>query len=315
MNQTSINENEVLYQQLEQLKIKFSEEKQSLSCHLERLSIENPLNYAEYLNIDLLLNLQRPKTDFPDEMIFIVYHQIVELYFNLIIWEINQINKTDSLLPPAVFEDKINRMSRYFEKVISSFSIMGEGLDKEQFLKFRYALFPASGFQSLQYRMIELLSTESINLVSIRWRNRFSKEDKLSKLYEKIYWKRGAVDTVSGKKTVTLTDFEKMYDDTLLRLAAKSKKSNINSIYKKYYTDAPNQRSLIKALRRLDTLANVKWPEAHYKIAMHHLAYNGAQKVESTGGTNWSKYLNPRFQRISFFPQLWTDAELENWGG
>lgn len=309
-----IDENEILSQQLEKLKLKFSKEKQSLSCHLERLNIENALSYSDYLNIDLLLNLQKPKTDFPDEKIFIVYHQIVELYFNLIIWEIKQMTNEDKLLPPEIFEDKINRVSRYFENVISSFTIMSEGMDKKQFLKFRYALFPASGFQSLQYRVIEALSTNALNLVSIKWRKDIVNEDTLQYKYSKIYWKRGAVDVTTGEKTITLTSFEKSYDELLLNLLSKYKNSNVYQMFQKHYADLPESSSIKLALRKFDQLANVKWPRAHYNVAMHHLARNKSEKVQSTGGTNWSKYLNPRFQKISFFPEIWKKEELEAWG-
>ena len=52
----------------------------------------------------------------------------------------------------------------------SSFAIMQEGMDIEQYLKFRNTLTPASGFQSAQYRLIEFASTDLINLIDARFR-------------------------------------------------------------------------------------------------------------------------------------------------
>ena len=51
------------------------------------------LKYWDYINLDSLLGLQQPKTGFPDEMIFIIYHQITELYFKLSLWEMQQIHE------------------------------------------------------------------------------------------------------------------------------------------------------------------------------------------------------------------------------
>ena len=54
------------------------------------------------------------------------------------------------------------RISRYFDMLTTSFNIMREGMDPEQYGKFRHTLTPASGFQSAQYRLIEFASTELI---------------------------------------------------------------------------------------------------------------------------------------------------------
>lgn len=64
---------------------------QSLDAYLDGLLISNYLTYWDYTHLDTLLTLQNPKTDFPDEMIFIVYHQITELYFKLCLHELDQI--------------------------------------------------------------------------------------------------------------------------------------------------------------------------------------------------------------------------------
>jgi tryptophan 2,3-dioxygenase len=51
----------------------------------------------------------------------------------------------------------------------------------------------------------------------------------------------------------------------------------------------------------------------HYKTAVRYLAKDN-NDVAATGGTNWQKYLPPRFQKRIFFPELWTDKEKEEWG-
>jgi tryptophan 2,3-dioxygenase len=57
----------------------------------------------------------------------------------------------------------------------------------------------------------------------------------------------------------------------------------------------------------------VEWPLAHLKSAGHYL-HKAPEDIRATGGTNWQKYLPPRFQKIHFFPELWTEAERNEWG-
>lgn len=83
-------------------KIKLLEEKfrasgQDLSSYLEGLLHADYLNYWDYINLDTLLTLQQPRTSFKDEKIFIIYHQITELYFNLILWELEQMAAVDNI--------------------------------------------------------------------------------------------------------------------------------------------------------------------------------------------------------------------------
>ena len=156
-----------LQAQLEKLQAKYNVMGQDLSSYLDGLLYSDYTTYWEYIHLDTLLSLQTPKTRFADEKIFIVYHQITELYFNLILWEIDQIASRESLTE-SFFVERIGRINRYFQQLTDSFSIMISGMEKDQFLKFRMSLLPASGFQSGQYRLIEICCTDMINLVNAR---------------------------------------------------------------------------------------------------------------------------------------------------
>jgi tryptophan 2,3-dioxygenase len=70
---------------------------------------------------------------------------------------------------------------------------------------------------------------------------------------------------------------------------------------------------LKEKMRRFDVLVNVNWPLMHYKSAVRYLQRNPAD-IAATGGTNWQKYLPPRFQKRIFYPELWTEQEKEEWG-
>src|SRR5258708_3200386 len=77
-----------LHEQLKKLQQKYDVMGQDLSSYLDGLLYSDYLTYWDYIHLDTLLSLQTPKTHFKDEKVFIVYHQITELYFNLILWEI-----------------------------------------------------------------------------------------------------------------------------------------------------------------------------------------------------------------------------------
>jgi len=259
-----------------------------------------------------LLSLQKPKTNFPDEVVFIGYHQITELYFKLALQELmclgqeKELNKSSFLL-------RLNRVNRYFEALIRSFSIMVEGMDQKEFLRFRMALLPASGFQSVQYRQIELYSTDLLQLVTLSKRGEFSKTDPAEKLYPYIYWKFGATEQLTGKKTLTLTQFEERYDQELLTLSKHCMTLNLWQLYKKLPAEDQKDIAVIEALKSNDLNVNVYWPLAHYKSAVRYLAKSD-QDIAATGGTNWQKYLPPKFQKRIFYPELWSFEEKETWG-
>ena len=189
---------------------KFQAMGQDLSSYLDGLLYADYLTYWDYIHLDTLLSLQSPKTQIPDEEIFIMYHQITELYFKLCLHEYNQIAEKKEL-DVKFFTERIGRINRYFEGLISSFDIMVDGMDPKQFLKFRMSLLPASGFQSGQYRMIEICSTSFKNLVAKDVRETFSNEvndEQIEAMYQHIYWKAGATELATGKKTLTLVQFE-----------------------------------------------------------------------------------------------------------
>ena len=196
---------EQIESQILKLEEKYKDSGQDLSSHLDGLLYQRYLTYWDYIHLDTLLSLQVPRTYFPDEEIFIMYHQITELYFKLILHEQKQF--VDHRAQDVEFlTEKARRINSYFTALISSFSIMIKGMEREQFLKYRMALLPASGFQSAQYRMIEVYATPLENLVHLSERDDYSSEDSIEDLYEQMYWKKGATDIATGEKTLTLSN-------------------------------------------------------------------------------------------------------------
>lgn len=254
-----------LASQISKLEEKYKDSGQDLSSYLDGLLHQRYLTYWDYINLDTLLSLQQPRTYFPDEEIFIMYHQITELYFKLILHEQKQLvdDKSQNL---DFFIEKVRRINSYYKALISSFSIMIKGMEREQFLQYRMALLPASGFQSAQYRMIEIYATDLKNLVHQSKREAYSGKHTIEELYEQIYWKRGATDMVTGEKTLTLKQFEYRYTPRLVRIA---KQVRNNTIYHKYLQLPETKRynkELIDALKKMDINANVNWPLMHMAL-------------------------------------------------
>lgn len=310
-----------------QLEEKYSQMGQSLDSYLDGLLLSNYLTYWDYIQVETLLTLQNPKTDFPDEKIFIMYHQITELYFKLSLHEMEQIsNNGPNILPNGqnlgwkdaidanFFAERVTRINRYFESLTKSFEIMVDGMEKEQFLRYRMALLPASGFQSAQYRKIEICATDFFNLVDKDVRPSLKdKNPNIEEMFQNIYWNKGATELATGKKTLTLNQFEKKYGAEFIALAKEYQSKNIWAKYKSLSTRDQENPKLINALKELDVNVNINWPLMHYKSAVRYLQQN-TEDIAATGGTNWQKYLPPRFQKRIFYPEIWTAQEHEDWG-
>ena len=298
--------------QISKLEEKYKDSGQDLSSYLDGLLYQRYLTYWDYIHLDTLLSIQVPRTHFPDEEIFIMYHQITELYFKLILHEQKQIvdDKTQDV---DFFIEKADRINSYYKVLISSFSVMIKGMQREQFMQYRMALLPASGFQSAQYRMIELYATPMENLVHFSERDNISSKNSIEDLYEHIYWKKGATDVVTGEKTLTLKQFEYRYTPRLIRIANEVKNSTIYHKYQQLPQKSKDNKTLVEALKALDVNANINWPLMHMGSAYRYLTKDNAQ-IDATGGTNWKEYLPPSFQKVVFFPELYTKQELNNWG-
>lgn len=298
------------------LKDKYAALGQDLGAYLDGLIYADFLTYWDYIHLDTLLSLQTPRTAFPDEEIFIMYHQITELYFKLSLNEMKQIaNKKDLTL--EFFIARLKRITNYFRALTGSFEIMIDGMEKEQFLKFRMSLLPASGFQSGQYRMIEIMATDFRHLVDKDHRSEYSEfelnEANIKKMFEFIYWKKGATELSTGNKTLTLKQFEKKYSKQFIEIALENINTNIWARYMQLPEEDRNNEVLIDHLKFFDVNVNINWPLVHYKSAARYLQMDPSD-IAATGGTNWQKYLPPRFQKRIFYPALWTDQEKENWG-
>ena len=105
------------------LKDKYLQSGDDLNTHLEGLLHAKPVTYWDYIQVNSILSAQTPRTNEPDEMVFIVYHQINELIFKMILWEIDQVAVKEKL-EIDFFAEKLSRISRYFDLLSNSFEIL-----------------------------------------------------------------------------------------------------------------------------------------------------------------------------------------------
>ncbi len=281
---------------------------QDPDVHLSGLLHAEPMKYWDFIQLDALLGLQTQRTQLPDEMVFIMYHQINELLFKMILWEIAQVSHAENIQPDK-FVMHLERISRYFDMLSSSFDIMGDGMELDQYMKFRDTLTPASGFQSAQYRKIEIASTELINLIDFRFRATIDRETPYKHAWEHMYWQVAGKDYETGEKSKLLTNFEEKYEKELTDFMVEYNEVNLWTKFKALPKEYRENKELIEAMRHYDRTVNIDWVMNHLNAARKYLG-----DAEATGGSHWQKYMHPKYQRRIFFPELWSEEELANWG-
>lgn len=125
----------------------------------------SPLYYSDYIQLNKLLNLQNPKSEEDgqglahDEMLFIIVHQVYELWFKQILHELDsviEIFQADRIPEKqiGVAVARLERITEIQKLLIDQLEVL-ETMTPLDFLEFRDYLFPASGFQSWQFRLME----------------------------------------------------------------------------------------------------------------------------------------------------------------
>lgn len=297
---------------LEKLEEKFQAINQKTETHLEGLLWAKPITYWDYIQTDALLNLQTQRTTLPDEMVFIMYHQVNELLFKMILWEIEQVCHSEKP-ETAFFAEKLMRISRYFDMLTTSFTIMKDGMEVEQYMKFRNTLTPASGFQSAQYRLIEFASTDLINLIDYRFRGSIDRDTPYEHALEHLYWQAAGKDYKTGEKSYLILEFERKYKKEFLAFMEEYNTINLWQKFKQLPEADQKNEALVKAMRHYDYTVNITWVMGHFNTAKKYIE-SGHGSGEATGGSDWKKYMLPKYQRRIFFPELWSEEELATWG-
>jgi len=291
------------------LEDKYANLGENTETYLNGLLQAKPITYWDYIQVDTLLTLQKTRTDFKDEEIFVMYHQVTELTLKMMIHEIKQLSEGENL-SEEVWITKLDRLKRYTRMLITSFDIMKDGMSYEDYNIFRATLTPASGFQSAQFRILELYSTRLENLINSEGRERLPENPTPDDYFKHIYWKDAGLNRKTGKMTLTLKLFIEKYEDDFKNLSEKVKGRTLEE--RVAQMENPS-KELKEKLQQFDHFYNVAWPLVHLDTANYFLNSRGENKT-ATGGSEWKKYLHPKYQQRKFFPDLWTDEEISNWG-
>jgi tryptophan 2,3-dioxygenase len=315
-----------------------SEEQQVLTKIMERfgnrsvdelnsLVVKREITYDDYIETDTLLSLQQTLTDFHDELIFKVYHQQTELWFRLSLHEMQRAIRSLVAEQPDLANagDAITRINRYFNIVTTSFSVLLDGMSSEEFLEFRKAFGTSSGFQSSQFRAIEILAglerdaKKSSHGREARPESELAEVRKSAEDQATFYWERAARHLTTDEPTLTLTLFKEKHLKHLNELYRNRKPYSLriafDAVLRARLGDTPDvygklgqdveMSALAKSLLELDQ-SIVGWKQYHLRAAAKHLA----RAPRGTGETNWAEYLSKSMNEQRCFPEI--SAALAN---
>ena len=144
------------------------------------------LTYGRYLKVEELLQLQQPLSEGPehDEMLFIIIHQVYELWFKQILHELEKLKSSFQEVQRGKALHTLKRIRSILKVLVSQVDVL-ETMTPLEFLSFRERLQSASGFQSCQFRVLEFTlglknpknlehypqGSEEINRLEKNWRN------------------------------------------------------------------------------------------------------------------------------------------------
>ncbi|VCU68691.1 Tryptophan 2,3-dioxygenase [Pigmentiphaga humi] len=134
--------------------------------HDAQMDFSKSMSYGDYLGLDALLSAQHPLSSDHNELLFIVQHQVSELWMKLALHELNAARaciRQDEVEPALKM---LARVSRVFEQLVNAWVVLST-LTPSEYTRFRPHLGSSSGFQSFQYRQIEfVLGNKNANLVA-----------------------------------------------------------------------------------------------------------------------------------------------------
>ena len=259
------------------------------------IELEGRLDYPDYLALSSLLAAQKPVSDSHDEMLFIVIHQASELWLKLAIHELDAARHCiakDNLGPSFKM---LSRFSRIQAQLIQSWDVLAT-LTPSEYLAFRDKLGPASGFQSHQYRQLELMlgnrSRAKLQVFAHKPEILRLLEEELSKptIYDEalaLLNRRG----ISLPKNVLERDKRQAYQGS----------DEVNQAWRTVYGDTAQYWDLYELAEKLVDVEDWfrQWRFRHMTTVERIIGHK-----RGTGGTSGVDYLRKALD-ISLFPELW----------
>ena len=261
----------------------------------EKIIWDSGLTYNSHLQIEKLLSSQKLISDKPNEMMFVIVHQSMELWLKLCLHELNiiiELIRNDEIKKPLKTFDRISAIQRHMTQ---SWEILAT-LTPTDFLTFRDYLKKASGFQSYQYRELEFkLGNKNKDLIVVHREN------------------KGVYDHL-----MQTLNSPSLYDEILMYLSRKNFKipeelierdwsepyqphSEIESVWQEIYQESERYWDIYMLAERLTALEYYfqEWRFKHMKTVSRVIG-----NKQGTGGSAGVNYLTKALD-LSFFPELW----------
>lgn len=256
---------------------------------------QDRMTYGEYLDLEHLLASQRRLSGHHDEMLFIIIHQVSELWMKLILHELHAAIKSiqDDQLSPAF--KMLARVSKIQKQIIEAWDVLAT-MTPSEYMEFRSSLGQASGFQSYQYRMIEFaLGYKTSHILAI-----YKKTPELYEVLKEAHQAPSVYDVAI--QALSRAGFE-INPEILNRDVSKTYQGDpsVVAAWLKVYQNVDKYWDLYQLAEKLVDLEDwlQQWRFRHMKTVERIIGF----KV-GTGGSSGVNYLKKVLDH-RFFPELW----------
>jgi tryptophan 2,3-dioxygenase len=257
--------------------------------------LSQSLSYSQYLHLDKLLSAQRPQSYHHDEMLFIVNHQVSELWMKLCLHELNAIVdhvRRDDLGPTFTM---LARVSTIQQQLLQSWDVLAT-ITPSNYSAFRNTLGRSSGFQSPQYRMLEfLIGNKNADTIKV-----FKGDPKAYEMLERALESPSLYDEILRLLSRRGLMPAEAVDRDFTQPYQASKQ--VAAAWLSVYHNSEKEWDLYELAERLVDL-DYKfqlWRFAHVKTVERIIG-----NKRGTGGTGGVSYLTKALE-LKFFPELWT---------
>lgn len=253
------------------------------------------MTYGEYLHLDQILASQQRLSGHHDEMLFIVIHQVSELWMKLILHELQTaIDLIQRGELPEAFK-MLARVSKVQAQIIQAWDVLAT-LTPAEYMEFRGSLGKASGFQSYQNRLIEFaLGYKQPQIITI-----YEKDPELSAQLEKAYRAPGIYDV--AVEALHRAGFE-INPELLTRDYSVTYKGDpsVAAAWLAVYRDVDRYWDLYQLAEKLVDIedSHQQWRFRHMKTVERIIGFK-----TGTGGSSGVNYLRQVLDH-RFFPELW----------
>ena len=253
------------------------------------------MTYGEYLHLDELLSAQKRLSSHHDEMLFIIIHQVSELWMKLILHELTESIHAIQKGELASAFKMLARVSNIQVQIIHAWDVLST-LTPAEYIEFRDKLGQASGFQSYQYRMVEFaLGYKTPHVLKI-----YQKSPDLHEELIRAYESPGIYDAAIQKlaeagldisSDVLHRDYTKLYE----------KDPTVEKAWMKVYKDVNQYWDLYQLAEKLVDIEDrlQQWRFRHMKTVERIIGHK-----TGTGGSSGVGYLKKVLDH-RFFPELW----------